>query len=145
VVGVERKGRTMKCMIRNTTRDRVVAEDAKVANGMIGRLRGLITRGTLGSGEAVVLTPCTGVHMFWTHTPLDVIFLNRYNQVVCAVSGFPGWAVLPWVRDAASAIGVPVGTIHETRTAVGDLMSIEARADAPRSVRDCDQAAVSSV
>lgn len=135
----------MKCMIRNTTRDRIVAEDAEVANGMIGRLRGLITRQTLGSGEAVVLTPCTGVHMFWTRTPLDVIFLNRHNQVVCAVSGFPSWAVLPWVRDAASAIGVPVGTIHETRTAVGDLMSLEARADVPRSARDCEPVALSSV
>ncbi len=63
--------------------------------------------------------------MFFMRIPLDVVFVNRHNQVVCSVSGLPTWALLPWVRGAAQAIEVPVGTVHETRTAVGDLLSIE--------------------
>jgi uncharacterized membrane protein (UPF0127 family) len=134
----------MKCVIRNLTRDRIVAGDADLASGMIGRMRGLIARRNLASGEAVVLTRCSGVHMFWMDAALDVVFLNRHNQVVCAISSLPRWAVLPWVSGAACAIGVPVGTVHETRTAVGDLLSIEARAEVAVGARDCDRLAVSS-
>jgi uncharacterized membrane protein (UPF0127 family) len=65
------------------------------------------------------------VHTFFMRMPLDVVFLNRHNQVVCSVSGLPTWAMLPWVRGAARAIELPVGTVHESRTAVGDLLSIE--------------------
>jgi hypothetical protein len=36
------------------------------------------------------------------------------------------------VRGAAQAIEVPVGTVHETRTAVGDLLSIEPAAEVIR-------------
>ena len=88
-------------------------------------MRGLIGRRSLVSGEGLVLGPCSGVHMFLMRLPLDVVFVNTHNQVVCTVSGLPTWAMLPWVRGATSAIEVPVGTVHESRTAVGDLLTIE--------------------
>jgi len=106
-----------------------MADHAEVADGMVGRMRGLIGRRELSNGEGLVIVPCSGVHMFLMQIPLDVVFLNRHNQVVCTVSGLPTWAMLPWVRGAASAVELPVGTVHESRTAPGDLMSIERAAD----------------
>jgi len=115
----------MAWIIRNLTRNTTVADRADVADGVMSRMRGLIGRRKLASGEGLVITPCSGVHMFWMRIPLDVVFLNRHNQVVCAVSGLPTWTMVPWVRGAERAIELPVGTVHETRTAPGDLMSIE--------------------
>ena len=115
----------MAWIIRNLTRNTTIADRADVADGVMSRMRGLIGRRKLANGEGLVITPCSGVHMFWMRIPLDVVFLNRHNQVVCAVSGLPTWTMLPWVRGAERAIELPVGTVHETRTAPGDLMSIE--------------------
>jgi hypothetical protein len=115
----------MTCVIRNLTRNAVIADRAHVADRMLGRMRGLMGKRSLARGEGLVLDPCNGVHMFFMRIPLDVVFVNRHNQVVCSVSGLPAWGLLPWVRGAARAIEVPVGTVHETRTAVGDLLSIE--------------------
>ncbi len=117
-------------VIRNLTRSTVLADRAVMADRMLPRMRGLIGRRSLGRGEGLVLGPCNGVHMFFMRIPLDVVFVNRHNQVVCSVSGLPTWALLPWVRGAARAVEIPVGTVHETRTAVGDLLSIEPAAAA---------------
>ena len=115
----------MTCVVRNLTRGTTIADRADLAAGMWSRMRGLIGRRSLVSGEGLVLGPCSGVHMFLMRLPLDVVFVNTHNQVVCTVSGLPTWAMLPWVRGATSAIEVPVGTVHESRTAVGDLLTIE--------------------
>jgi len=115
----------MSHVVRNLTRNTTIADRATVAATMLTRMRGLIGRRTLMRGEGLVIGPCNGVHMFFMRTPLDVVFVNRHNQVVCSVSGLPTWAMLPWVRGATRAIEVPVGTVHESRTAVGDLLTIE--------------------
>ena len=115
----------MNYVVRNLTRRTVVADQASMADGLLRRMRGLIGRRTLDRGEGLVLGPCSGVHMFFMRIPLDVVFVNRHNQVVCSVSGLPAWTMLPWVPGAARAVEVPVGTVHETRTAIGDLLSIE--------------------
>jgi uncharacterized membrane protein (UPF0127 family) len=115
----------MSHVVRNLTRNTTMADRARVAASMLTRMRGLIGRRILGRGEGLVIGPCSGVHTFFMRMPLDVVFLNRHNQVVCSVSGLPTWAMLPWVRGAARAIELPVGTIHESRTAIGDLLSIE--------------------
>jgi hypothetical protein len=115
----------MSHVVRNLTRNTTIADRARVAASMLTRMRGLIGRRTLARGEGLVLGPCSGVHTFFMRAPLDVVFLNRHNQVVCSVSGLPTWAMLPWVRGAARAIELPVGAVHESRTAVGDLLSIE--------------------
>lgn len=115
----------MSYVVRNLTRSTTIADRAGLADRMLERMRGFIGRRTLARGEGLVLGPCNGIHMFFMRIPLDVLFLNRHNQVVCSVSGLPTWSVLPWVRGAARAVEVPVGTVHETRTAVGDLLSIE--------------------
>ena len=116
---------TVTCVVRNLTRNTIMADRADVADSVVSRMRGLIGRRKLESGEGLIIAPCSGVHMFLMHIPLDVVFLNRHNQVVCAVSGLPTWTMLPWVRGAERAIELPVGTVHESRTAPGDLMSIE--------------------
>ena len=115
----------MTCVVRNLTRNTTIAEHALLADSMVSRMRGLIGRRDLQRGEGLILGPCNGVHMFFMSIPLDVVFVNRHNQVVCSVSGLPTWGLVPWVRGAAQAIEIPVGMIHESRTAVGDLLSIE--------------------
>jgi uncharacterized membrane protein (UPF0127 family) len=116
----------MNAIVRNLTRNTVIASRATVAESVLTRARGLIGRRALTRGEGLVLDPCSGIHTFFMRMPLDVVFVNRHNQVVCSVSGLPAWAMLPWVRAATRVIEVPVGTVHESRTAVGDLLSIEA-------------------
>ena len=115
----------MNAIVRNLTRNTVIAGRATIAESVLARARGLIGRRALTRGEGLVLSPCGGIHTFFMRMPLDVVFLNRHNQVICSVSGLPTWAMLPWVRAATCVIEVPVGTVHESRTAVGDLLSIE--------------------
>ena len=66
----------MSCVVRNITRGTVIAERAAVADTVTSRLRGLIGRAKLESGEGLVLTPCGRIHMFMMRIPLDVIFLS---------------------------------------------------------------------
>jgi uncharacterized membrane protein (UPF0127 family) len=115
---------------RNLTRGTIVAEDVNTADTVLARMRGLIGRRTWRRGDGLLLAPCRGVHMFFMRFPLDLLFLDRHNRVVCTVSGLPVGAVVPWIRGAERVLELPVGTVHESRTAVGDMLSIEARAAA---------------
>jgi uncharacterized membrane protein (UPF0127 family) len=96
---------------------------------MLRRMRGLMGRRTLDNGEGMLLAPCNGIHMFFMRVPLDVVFLNRHNQVVCTVSGLPIGALVPRIPGAVSVVEVPVGTVCESGTTVGDLLSIEPAGD----------------
>ena len=51
-------------MIRNATRGTVLATDEVWATSAADRMRGLLERDGLEEGEALVISPCTSVHMF---------------------------------------------------------------------------------
>jgi uncharacterized membrane protein (UPF0127 family) len=87
-------------------------------------------RRTLRRGDGLLLVPCHGIHMFFMRFPLDLLFLDRHNRVVCTVSGLPVGAVLPWIRGTECVLELPVGTVHDSRTAVGDVLTFETSAAA---------------
>lgn len=91
-----------------------MAEDFKT------RLVGLLGRSQIQPGEALVITPCQQIHMFFMKFPIDVIFVDRSETVVGLVENIQPFAISPIVRNSYRAIEVPVGTIAQTRTCMGD-------------------------
>ena len=69
-------------IIRNQTRDTLIADTGSLARSPLKRMIGLLGRGSLNSGEALAITPCRSIHMLFMKLPLDVIFIDRANTVV---------------------------------------------------------------
>ena len=68
--------------ITNDTKDTTVAGNARKADNLLARGRGLMLAPPLPDGGGLVLDPCGSIHMFFMRYPLDILFLDREGNVV---------------------------------------------------------------
>jgi len=118
----------------NTRLDQELGAKIRVADGWLARLKGMLGHPAPRPGEGLMLTPCTSVHMYGMHYPLDVVFLDREGTVVALYSSLAPGARTSWHRNAAHALELPSGTVMQFGVKVGDVLAWSASpasADAP--------------
>jgi uncharacterized protein len=69
----------------------VLLERCSVADKPWSRMRGLLGRGGLASGEGLLLKPCGSVHTLFMRFPIDVVFLDRELSVVAVRPDLRPW------------------------------------------------------
>lgn len=109
-------------VVTNHTRGRQIGDRVRLADRWWSRLRGLLGRGPLDTGEGLLLAPCRAVHMFGLRYPLDVAFLDGAGTVVALYHRLAPGARSRWHRRAALALEVPAGTLATTDTQEGDVL-----------------------
>ena len=113
--------------ISNRTTGNLIADEVEFATTPWTRFRGLMMRSAsdFRAGRALVIDPCTSIHMFFMRFPIDVLYLNRENVVVRAQQDIRPWRVGPvYTRGARFVIELPSGTIEQSGTTVGDALAI---------------------
>jgi uncharacterized membrane protein (UPF0127 family) len=105
--------------LRNRTRDTVIAR-AGVARSWLARLRGLIGRRSLQTGEGLVIRPCNSIHTFFMAFPIGVLFVDAGNRVMRATTLIEAWRIGPIVPGASYVVELPVGAIEASQTVCGD-------------------------
>ena len=97
----------------------MLAERVGVADRFWSRLRGLIGRPPLESGEALLIEPCDGVHTFFMTYALDLLFLDESDRVVVALYGMKPWRTTRRYR-ARKVLELPAGTLAGIGVEAGD-------------------------
>ena len=110
--------------IINTDKNTVIATDTELADTFFARMTGLLGRTTLKPNEALVITGCNSIHMFFMRFSIDAIFVGKDNRVVGLVSGIKPFQLSPIFWKACFVIEAPVGTILASRTQIDDLISL---------------------
>ena len=102
-----------------TADGRVVCERCLVADSPWSRMRGLLGRRGLESGEGLLLRPTGSVHTFFMRFPIDVVFVSRDGEVLKVARALPAWrtagarrakAALELAADEAERREIRVGT-----------------------------------
>ena len=106
--------------ILNHTQNYLFADKARLADSFRSRLVGLLDRKEIVPGEALVITHCQQVHMFFMKFAIDVIFIDRAEVVVGLVENIKPFSMSPIFLKAHRAIELPAGTISHSRTSLGD-------------------------
>jgi hypothetical protein len=102
-----------------------------VASSWLARLRGLIGRGALASGEGIYLPGTNGVHMLFMRFAIDCLFLGDRHAdgsrpVVSVRENLAPWTgIVWWVRGARGAIEVPAGDVARAGVKAGDRVVFE--------------------
>ena len=110
-------------MISNLTRGSILATQVTIAKTPQERMKGLLGRGDFPSGEALVITGCQSIHMFFMKFPIDVIFCDSHNKIVGLCENIKPFALSPIFFKASYAIELPAGAISLSNTQVGDFLS----------------------
>ena len=111
-------------MIVNVTRNAVIASRFKIAQDPWARMKGLLGVRDFPQGEALVITHCQSIHMFFMKFPIDVIFCDRQNKVVGLCERLKPFYLSPIFFKASYAIELPSGIIASSKTQVGDQIQL---------------------
>jgi uncharacterized membrane protein (UPF0127 family) len=117
---------------RNVSRGTDLAERLENGASYWAKFWGLMGRASLRKGDGLWLPGENGIHMLFMRFPIDVVFVappkgaDGLRRVLKVRRAVPPWrGVEWWVGGAKGVLELPVGTIDETGTAVGDEIAIE--------------------
>jgi len=86
----------------NTTTGATLATSVVPAFDRVTRKRGLLGLERLDKGAAMILAPCAGVHTWFMHFPIDILFVSRQGDVLKVRRGVGPWRLA--VRLGAFAV-----------------------------------------
>ena len=109
--------------------DTVVAEVVELALTRRDRRRGLLGRGSLDAGAAMLISPCSSVHTVAMRFPIDVAFIDRGGHAVRLVHGLRPWRLAAAFR-AHAVIELAAGRLEACGVELGDRLYLSPQVDA---------------
>jgi uncharacterized protein len=99
----------------------VVCERCTVAHRMWPRMRGLLGKRGLDSGEGLLIRPAPSIHTFFMRFPIDVVFLSRQGEVLKVAERVPPWRARS-CRHSYAVLELAAGEAGRRGIAVGDRL-----------------------
>lgn len=112
------------CRVINLTKNTVVAQDVRIADGLFSRMRGLLGRKSLNPQEGLILRPCNSIHTFFMRFSIDVVFLDRFDLVIKIYNSLPAWRLSGTFFRSAMCLELPAGALTQSRTQEGDRLQV---------------------
>jgi uncharacterized protein len=86
----------------------VVCGRCLLAETPLARLRGLLGRSGLSSGEGMLLRPASSIHTAFMRFTIDAVFVDRADRVVKVVSDLRPWRAAA-CRGSRAVLELPAG------------------------------------
>jgi uncharacterized protein len=99
----------------------IVCERCLLAETALTRMRGLLGRRELPSGEGILLRPASSVHMAFMRFPIDAVFLDRDLRVVKIAADLRPWRAAG-SRGAKAVLELPAGEAKKRGLMAGDRL-----------------------
>ena len=110
--------------IINLKNNAVLADKADIADDFSKRLIGLLCHNSLQDGEGLILKPSNSIHTCFMRFTIDVLFLDKNNQVIAILPLLLPFRLSRIYFKALSTIELPAGIIEKTGTCAGDKIEI---------------------
>ncbi len=106
-------------IVRNKTKNTILAKNLKVAKSPIDKFLGLLKK---SNPESLLFNTRFGIHTLFLKKPLDIIILNSQDVVEKTATVFPNKFFLYNPKNY-KVLELPQGTIKRTKTKIGDRLS----------------------
>lgn len=111
--------------IINKANSSVVAEEVIIANTPLKRMKGLLGKKEFKKGHALILDPCNSIHTFFMRFSIDILFLDKNNKIIKAITCLKPFRLTSIYFSAAFAVELPPGTIQALSIRKGDTLLLE--------------------
>lgn len=108
--------------IFNKSKNILIADQVSLADTFWSRMKGLLGRPWLNTGEALIITRCQSIHMFFMRFAIDALFVDKNKCVVGLVKNIKPFRLSPVFFKSRCVIELEVGTIAATQTSLGDQL-----------------------
>ena len=110
----------------NRTRTTYLATELTIARSHWTRFRGLMATDAsrFRRGQGLWISPSHGVHTFSMRFPFDVVYVEVARMVIHVHEELKPWRLAAVRIQATSVLELPVGTIRDSQTALGDQVDI---------------------
>jgi len=110
----------------NRTRATYLATDLVIASTHWSRFRGLMATNTASfpKGRGLWIHPSHGIHTFAMRFPIDAVYLDRDRIIVHIEEDLKPWRMAAIRIRATSVLELPIGTVRESATQLGDQVDI---------------------
>jgi len=108
----------------NQTSNMLVADEVFCANTFLARSIGLLNRKIFLPRQALILEPCNAVHSIFMRFAIDLLFVDKNNQVIALLVDFKPNRLTRIYGRARKVIELPVGTVQLTQTKVSDQLQL---------------------
>jgi uncharacterized membrane protein (UPF0127 family) len=115
----------MKLKIRNQTKNKVVCQEAHLADSFCKRARGLMFRKEWEGLDGLLLSPCSSIHTMGMRMEIDLCFLDPEYKVLKALACLGPWRLAQGGRGSHTTLELPAGTLERTGTRPGDRLVMD--------------------
>jgi uncharacterized protein len=112
-------------LVVNVTRGNALCV-GEMADRAVPRMRGLIGRRGLPSGEGMLLSPAPAIHTAFMRFPIDALFLDRDFRVVEIVERLGPWRIAS-KRRARAVLELAAGESARCGVKIGDTLALRDR------------------
>jgi uncharacterized membrane protein (UPF0127 family) len=111
--------------VYNTTRNSCLGEQIGLADSSLRRLVGLLGKRSLAPGKGLFIVPSQAIHTVGMAFPIDVVFVDKGYSVLGVREAVRPFRVTRVFWKASGVLELPVGTIRESCTEVGDQLKLD--------------------
>ena len=116
---------TSRLSVVNTRTGESLGDAIEAARTLRSRVIGLLGRDGLERSGGLWIEPCNSIHMFFMRFAIDVVFVDRGNQVTRTFTNLGPWRLARGGRKARGVLELPTGTIEQSGTKQGDPLAFD--------------------
>lgn len=99
--------------------------DVEVADTFVARFLGLMGRRPLPPRRALLLSPCSSVHMCFMRFAIDVVYIDSYMRIIKIVRDLRPWTGVSFCAGAKAALELSAGGADELGLSVGMVLQMK--------------------
>ena len=103
---------------------RLLASVVELALTSETRRKGLLGRDSLDPSVALIIAPCSSIHMFFMRFPIDAVFVDRSGSVVKIVRDLKPWRIAASL-GAHAVVELNAGAAARADVRVGDRLLVQ--------------------
>jgi uncharacterized protein len=104
--------------------ERAVCERCIVADTPFARLKGLLGKSELASGEGLLVYPTFAVHTWFMRFPIDAVFLDRDLRVLRVANNLKPWRAAAR-RGAKAVLELSAGECRRRGIEAGNTLRVQ--------------------
>ena len=89
-----------------------ICKSAVMATGMVDRMIGLMFQKSMEKYDGLLINPCNQIHTFFMRFSIDLIFLNKKNEIVKIVKDKKPWGMSLMYFRASKVLEIKAGSLN---------------------------------